>query len=87
MDERPQPSCRPAPRTPSAAYCASGQVARDLDDAGQHPVQRQVGGHRHDGVEQEPQALLLVECALDPAQHLTQQVVEVRVGERRQSPR
>ena len=87
VDEGPQPSSGPTSSTPSAAYWASTRVLAIDDDPGQHAVEGQVGGHRDHRVEQQPQPGLLVEDAVDPAQHLAQQVVELDLAQPSRPPR
>ena len=77
VHERAQTLVRPGGQHAQGGVAGSGELTADLDDARQHAVEREVGRHRHDGVQQEPQPGLLVEGSVDPGQHLPKKVLEV----------
>jgi hypothetical protein len=86
-DERLQPAARPRAEHPQGGVLGVRELAGGLHDAMQHAVQRQVAGDRDDGVEQKRQPVLPVDDLADAVQELTEQVVEARSGEGRQSGR
>ena len=77
VDEGPQPRRGRTSSTPSAAYCASTRLLAMETIRDSTPSRREVGGHRDDRVEEQPQPVLLVEDPVDPVEHLAQQVVEL----------
>ena len=77
VDERAQPPLAADVEHAQRGVLRVGEVARDRHDPGEDAVEREVGGHRDDRVEEQPQPGLLVEDAVDPGQHLAQQVVEL----------
>ena len=81
VDEGAQPSISAHVEHTQGGVLGVHQAAGHGHDAREHPVEGQVCPHRHDGVEQQPEPFLLVERAVDPVEHLTQEVVEVHVAQ------
>ena len=81
VHEGTQPSLRPDVEDTERGVLGVDQGARDRHDPGQHPVQGQVGRHRHHRVQQQSKPGLLVEDALDAAQHLAEQIVELDLAQ------
>ena len=65
VDEGPQPALRTDVQHAEGGVLGVHQRAGDGHDPGQHPVEGEVGRHRHDRVQEQPQPRLLVEHALD----------------------